>query len=67
VEAAVLQFNQAAKINPDNPVPLFNLAAIYQKAGRADLAVKLYQRVLQINPGDPDAIAALQSLLPNSN
>jgi len=64
---AVLQFDQAAKINPRDPVPLFNLAAIYQKSGRPDLAVKLYERVLQLSPGDPDAISALQSLPTNSN
>jgi Flp pilus assembly protein TadD len=38
---AVRQFLNAAKINPDDPTPLFNLAAIYQKSGRPDLAMKL--------------------------
>jgi Tfp pilus assembly protein PilF len=66
-DAAVLQFDQAAKISPSDPTPLFNLAAIYQKSGRPDLAVKLYKRVLELSPGDPDTIAALQSLLTNSN
>jgi Flp pilus assembly protein TadD len=67
VDAAVLQFDHAAKINPSDPIPLFDLAAIYQKSGRPDLAVPLYQRVLQLSPSDPDAISALQSLLTNSH
>jgi protein O-mannosyl-transferase len=60
---AVRQFLNADKINPDDPTPLFNLAAIYQKSGRPDLAMKLYTRVLQLNPGDADASSALQTLI----
>jgi Flp pilus assembly protein TadD len=60
---AVLEFNLAAKTNPEDPVPLFNLAGIFRKIGRPDLAIKLYEQALQLNPGDPDTISALQSLL----
>jgi len=59
--------DKAAKVNPRDPMPLFDLAAIYQKGGRLDLAVNLYERVLQLSPNDPDAISALQSLLTNPN
>jgi Flp pilus assembly protein TadD len=65
--AAVLQLDKAARINPGDPMPLLDLAAIYQKGGRPDLAVSLYERVLQLSPDDPDAISALQSLLTNPN
>lgn len=63
MENAVLQFLNAARNNPDDPIPLFNLAAIYQDSGRPDLAMKLYTRVLQLNPGDADASSALQTLI----
>jgi protein O-mannosyl-transferase len=66
-DGAVLQFGQATKINPGDPIHLFDLASIYQESGRPDLAVKLYERVLQLSPGDPDAISALQTLLTNSH
>jgi protein O-mannosyl-transferase len=56
VQAAVLEFNRAATINPADPIPLFNLAAIFQRSDRPDLAVKLYERVLQLNPGDRHTI-----------
>jgi protein O-mannosyl-transferase len=67
VNGAILELISAAKINPSDPIPLFNLAEIYQKIGRADLAARLYARVIQLNPGDADANAALRSLLPNLN
>jgi hypothetical protein len=31
------------------------LAAIYQQSGKSDVAIKLYARVLQLNPADADA------------
>jgi len=63
VQAAVLEFYRAAKINRADPIPLFDLAAIFERSDRPDLAVKLYERGLQFNPGDPGTISALQSLL----
>jgi Flp pilus assembly protein TadD len=35
---------------------------IFQRAGRGDLALVLYKKVLEIKPNDPDTIANIQAL-----
>ena len=41
-------FQQALKINPDNPYALINLGIVYEHEGNSDQAVRMYQRVLDL-------------------
>ncbi|WP_303906010.1 SPOR domain-containing protein [Thiohalomonas denitrificans] len=48
MEKAETLLTQAVAENPNNPHALLNLGALYQNTGRAEEAVPLYERVLDI-------------------
>lgn len=50
----------ALDLNPNNPYALLNLGAVYQDTGRTAKAVEMYQKLLELNPGE----AASQSNRP---
>lgn len=52
---------------PDNRDALLGIAALAVSNGRLDEAFGLYRRVLEINPGDPVALAALTALQEESD
>jgi hypothetical protein len=47
----------ALDLNPNNPYALLNLGAVYQDTGRTAKAVEMYEKILELNPGE----AAFQS------
>lgn len=47
---AVVQYNLAIKINPDNPCAYYNKAIALMKLGNHDEAVKTFDKVMLINP-----------------
>jgi protein O-mannosyl-transferase len=59
---ATVQFMKAQRADPLDSTPYFDLGAVYQKFGKLDLAASSYKKVLDLRPGDPDAIAALRQL-----
>jgi len=51
-EKAKQYFQQALEINPDNPYALLNLGVVYEAEGKRDEAIKVYERVITLNPED---------------
>jgi len=51
-EKAKKYFQQALEINPDNPYALLNLGVVYEAEGKRDEAIKVYERVITLNPED---------------
>ncbi len=43
---------QALEINPDNPYALLNMGVIYEAQGKRDEAIKMYEKVITLNPED---------------
>ena len=41
---------ESLALNPDNPYALFNMGVVYEKTGRKQEAVPMYQKVLELNP-----------------
>ena len=46
---AAAEFEIAAKLAPDNPLPLHTLGRLYQYSGEADKALAAYARALKVN------------------
>ncbi|MFQ5596902.1 MAG: tetratricopeptide repeat protein [Nitrospiria bacterium] len=61
---AKAQFLQAIEINPDNIASLRNLACIYQDEGDGEKAIACTRKILRIDPGDKEALNALQKMEP---
>jgi len=51
---ALFRFRQAAKLQPNDPHILNNLAVSMEAVGLFDEALEVYQRGLKAAPGDPD-------------
>lgn len=49
---AEADLNKALAINPDNPYVLLNLGVVYQSTDRPEKAMKMYERVIALNPKD---------------
>ena len=65
--AARSEYQQALRDEPNNRDALLGLGAVEIRAGRYESAEALYLRVLQIDPRDPQAQAALISLRSGRN
>jgi len=46
---ALLQYQQALKINPDNPKIINNVGVCYHRAGMTELAIKYYRQALKMD------------------
>jgi tetratricopeptide (TPR) repeat protein len=62
VDEAIDAFRQSAALNSDYPVPRLNLAFAYVRAGRYKEAEIELESVLELDPGEPAAIAKLEEL-----
>ncbi|MFA6230145.1 MAG: tetratricopeptide repeat protein [Rhodanobacter sp.] len=60
-------FSRALQVTPDDPGLLYGRGLTYAEAGQIDLAVKDFQHLLQIKPGDVDASNALGFTLADAN
>jgi tetratricopeptide (TPR) repeat protein len=60
-------FGRALQVVPDDPALLYGRGLAYAQAGNVDLAVKDFQRVLKLKPGDVDASNALGFTLADAN
>lgn len=60
LRSARTDFELAARIAPDDPRPLFNLALQQREAGERNEAVRTLRRVLELEPAHADAQALLQ-------
>lgn len=54
-QEAVSEYKRAAKSLPDNAALLYNMALAYSDGGRTDIAAKLVQRALELEPELPDS------------
>ena len=43
-------FEKALSINPDNPYAFLNLGVVYERQGNTSEAIKMYQKVIELNP-----------------
>ncbi len=59
---AIDSFKQAMKLAPDKSDIYFNIAITLEQLGYKDMAVKFYQKCLELNPADDEAYKALQRL-----
>jgi protein O-mannosyl-transferase len=59
---AASQFVHAIDTNTADPTPYYDLAVLLQRAGKNDLALRLYQKVLALKPNDPDTLENLRKL-----
>jgi retinol-binding protein 3 len=57
---AVLE--KTAVMFPESPFSREVLAAVYESRGRKDLALKWYRRVLEVDPGNPNAVKKIGEL-----
>jgi general secretion pathway protein D len=48
-------FEKALKINPDNPYAILNMGVVYEVEGNRDQAIKMYKKVITLNPDDKAA------------
>ncbi|MFH0945359.1 MAG: FG-GAP-like repeat-containing protein [Planctomycetota bacterium] len=53
--------------HPDNPYAHYSLGVMYRDLSREDDALRCFQRVLEIDPGDPDTHYQLAMLLANTD
>ena len=60
-------FSRALQVVPNDPALLYGRGLTYAEAGQIDLAVKDFQRLLKIKPGDVDASNALGYTLADAN
>jgi len=60
-------FGRALQVMPDDPGLLYGRGLAYAQAGQIDLAVKDFQHLLKIKPGDIDASNALGYTLADAN
>lgn len=45
-------FEMALKINPDNPYAILNMGVYYEEKGEKEEAIKMYKKVISLNPPD---------------
>ena len=60
-------FSRALQVVPDDPGLLYGRGLAYAQAGQIDLAVKDFQHLLKVKPGDVDASNALGYTLADAN
>jgi protein O-mannosyl-transferase len=61
-ENAARQFAIAINEKSSDPAPYFDLAVLMQQAGRGDLALALYKKVLELKPNDEDTLHNIEIL-----
>jgi Flp pilus assembly protein TadD len=59
---AASQFVHGIDANSEDPTPYYDLAVLLQRAGKNDLALALYKKVLVLRPNDADAMENMQRL-----
>jgi tetratricopeptide (TPR) repeat protein len=59
---AASQFVHAIDTNTADPTPYYDLAVLLQRAGKNDLALALYKKVLELRPNDADALENMKRL-----
>ncbi len=63
VDAAITQYENAAKLAPMSAIPLTRLARTFGYRGQAERALEYARKAAQLAPGDADANAALARAL----
>ena len=61
-EDSIKVFNHCISIYPDFWLAYHNLAYCYQQTGNKDLAIKNYEKTLQLNPDNSKAVERLKKL-----
>lgn len=59
IQESIATYQQALNLAPDNLAVLFNLANLYVGVGMPNVAIPLFQRLLQINAGHFNALRGL--------
>ncbi len=61
-EAAIQQFNQVIRLDPQNAEALFSLGVVYEARGDSARALELYTKAHDINPDSMDYKSAIMTL-----
>ena len=61
---AASQFVHGIDANSQDPTAYYDLAVLLQRAGKNDLALALYKKVLELRPNDADAMENMQRIAP---
>ena len=56
---AVSHFESVVKGNPEDPVGMYGLGIAYEKMGRLDKSIEVFQKALSVEPKDPDLLREL--------
>ncbi|HEX4652471.1 MAG TPA: tetratricopeptide repeat protein [Granulicella sp.] len=59
---AASEFVHGIDANSQDPTPYYDLAVLLQRAGKNDLALSLYKKVLELRPNDADAMENMRRL-----
>ena len=59
---AASEFVHAIDVDTTDPTPYYDLGVLLQRAGKNDLALALYKKVLELKPNDPDTIENMRRL-----
>jgi Flp pilus assembly protein TadD len=59
IEAAIQLYQEALKLDPDDPTALTGLGAAFDEAGELENAVDCYKKALKVNPDDVIAHSGL--------
>ena len=62
LDAAEDHYEAALAINPRHVHALKGYAAVLQRSSRAATAISVYERILEVDPNDTDAVAAIATL-----
>lgn len=59
---AIEALNKARELKPDRSLVHYNLGVLYSEAGQLDKAKDAFEKVLQLDPDDQEALNAINML-----
>jgi tetratricopeptide (TPR) repeat protein len=62
VEDAKIQFESALLLYPQHSNSLYSLGLVYEELGEKDIAIQIFERVLELNPGNKEIQSKINSL-----
>jgi len=60
LDAAILQLQEAVRLQPDNALGHYNLGVVFNQTGQTNAALRQYQEALRLKPDLAEARANLE-------
>lgn len=67
LDAALVEFEKALRLSPDNPEALTNIGVVRLAQGRKDLALRAFTQALQSNPNNVGALVQIAEIKKSQN